>query len=66
MDKRDHMEHSEDVENAFKASEGRRRSSLTAGDLKHADRALQFIGDERVELTEEDVKFLQSFNHSND
>ena len=53
MEKTEYMSHSEDVEN--KQPE-RRRSSLTAGDIKHGDRALDLIGDERVELTDEDVR----------
>ena len=28
--------------------------------IKHGDRALQFIGDERVELTEEDVSLYNA------
>jgi hypothetical protein len=28
---------------------------LTQNEIKHGDRALQLIGDERIELTEEDV-----------
>jgi hypothetical protein len=57
MEKTDYMAHSEDVETGGKAE--RRRSSLTAGDIKHGDRALNLIGDERVELTDEDVRVLQ-------
>jgi hypothetical protein len=62
MEKSDYMQHSEDVESGVKATDGRRRSSLTAADLKHGDRALQFIGEDRVELTDEDVKYLYSFD----
>ena len=54
MEKTDYMSHSEDVETADKHGEPQ-RSSLTAGDFKHGDRALDIIGDERVELTDEDV-----------
>ena len=50
-DKTVKMAHAEDVESgrASKDIIDRRAS------LKHADRALAIVGDERVELTEEDV-----------
>ena len=54
MEKTNYMSHSEDLETADKHGD-LRRSSLTAGDIKHGDRALDIIGDERVELTDEDV-----------
>lgn len=43
-----------DVEHGEKDGQ-HRRSSLTANDIRHGDVALNLIGDERVELTDEDV-----------
>ena len=63
MEKTDYMAHSEDVEGK---QQDRRRSSLTAGDLRHGDRALELIGDERVELTDEDVWLRNSIHWSFD
>lgn len=51
-DKASHLAHSEDVESGHlsKDSIQQRRESV-----KHGDRALAIVGDERVEVTEEDV-----------
>lgn len=63
MEKADYQTHSEDIEGDGQQVE-RRRSSLTTGDFKHGDRALSLIGDERVELTEEDVNlFVHPHRH---
>ena len=45
------LSHSEDVEAGIKA--GKR-----AADMRHGDTALALIGDERVVVTEEDVRSL--------
>jgi hypothetical protein len=55
MEKTDYMSHAEDIESGDKHGD-QRRGSLTAGDIKHGDRALDLIGDQRVELTDEDVR----------
>lgn len=45
------MAHAEDIESATSKDVMERRASLM-----HGDRALAIVGDERVELTEEDVR----------
>jgi hypothetical protein len=47
-----------DLENGEKGGQ-RRRSSLTAENIRHGDTALNLIGDERVDLTDEDVSSLR-------
>lgn len=49
-DKTSHMAHSEDVESARYSKDEIRRASY-----KHGDRALAILGEDRVEVTEEDV-----------
>jgi hypothetical protein len=52
-DKTAHLAHSEDVESGRLSKDiiqQQRRESV-----KHGDRALAIVGDDRVELTEEDV-----------
>lgn len=47
LDPKPHFEQKEDIEHG-----GRRRQSST----KHGDRVLAIIGDDRISLTEEDVR----------
>jgi hypothetical protein len=56
-DKTEKMAHAEDVESGRQSKDiiDRRVS------LKHADRALAIVGDERVELSEEDVRLSLVF-----
>lgn len=55
-DKAGHLAHSEDVESARFSKDiiQQRRESV-----KHGDRALAIVGDQRVELTEEDVSMTR-------
>ena len=50
-DKTVRMAHSEDVESGRPSKDMTERKAS----LKHADRALAIVGDQRVELTDEDV-----------
>lgn len=58
LDLKPYIEQKEDIEHG-----GRRRQSST----KHGDRALAIIGDDRISLTEEDVRckrFLETHEQS--
>ena len=59
-DKTVRMAHAEDAESGRQSKDVvERRASL-----KHADRALAIVGDERVELTDEDVKLYPLYHGS--
>lgn len=57
-DKAVKMAHAEDVESGHANYIMERRASL-----KHADKAQALVGDERVELTDEDVSIVQLLHH---
>ena len=57
MEKVEHMSHEEDIEARDKRL-SERRVSVQHGS---GDRALDYIGDERVELTDEDVRLFVDF-----
>ena len=55
-----HLAHSEDVESGHHPKDIQQRRES----VKHGDRALALLGDERVELTEEDVSQRAFFHES--
>lgn len=59
-DKRIDMAHSEDVESARYSKDDIRRASF-----KHGDRALAFVGESRIEVSEEDVCLSTRFLRRN-
>ncbi|WVQ83426.1 hypothetical protein IAT38_005567 [Cryptococcus sp. DSM 104549] len=52
LDEKQEIEHVESGDAHLKKEHGQHH--LSTGDFKHGDKALQFLGDERVEVTEED------------